>query len=113
MHAKILLSPRGSLGRTAKLDDEGPGSIQVFIQVATGRFLWGIQFQTQLLHSIRQDAENIGVHAWAAHNTRGWVCGTSLHLKPPMTGCRPSRCHCFHRMKPDRSQPQRDAGPGG
>ncbi len=36
-----------------------------FIQAATGRFLWGRPFQTQLLLSFRQDAENIGVHAWA------------------------------------------------
>ncbi len=30
-----------------------------------------------------------------------------------MTGCRPSCRQCFHRMRPDRSQPLRDAGPGG
>ncbi len=36
-----------------------------FIRAATGRFLWGRQFQTQLLYSVRQDAEKIGVHAWA------------------------------------------------
>ncbi len=28
------------------------------------------------------------------------------HLKPPMTGCHPSRRHRFHWMRPDRSQPQ-------
>ncbi len=54
---------------------------------------------------------------WDAQNARGRGCGTrptaTPHLKPPMTGCHPYHHHCLHRMRPDRSQPQRDAGPGG
>ncbi len=78
----------------------------------------GRPFQTQFLHSVSQ--EKFGVHAWAGcvgQNARGRGHGTRPtappHLKPPMTGCRPSRHHSFHRMRPDRLQPQRDGSPGG
>ncbi len=51
---------RSSLSRGLMAPRQEP-----FIQAAAGQFLWGRPFQTQLLHSVRQDAEKIGVHAWA------------------------------------------------
>ncbi len=67
VHAKIWWSHRGPLGRMVKLVDDGPAGApaRTFIHAATGRFLWGRPFQTQLIYSARQDAENIGIHAWA------------------------------------------------
>ncbi len=81
-----------------------------FSQTTTGRFLCGRPFQTQLLHSAGCGKDRrpcLGWMHWAAQTVRGRGRCMSppapRYLKPPMTGCRPTRRHCSPRTRPDRS----------
>ncbi len=67
VHTKTLQSRRGPQEKWWSSLTRGltASRQETFIQAATGRFLWGRLFQTQLLHSARHNAEKIGVHAWA------------------------------------------------
>ncbi len=106
----------------AKLIDEGPrGTLERAIHtggyrtVPSGGDHSNPSSSTVLDSTQKRSASMPGLDAM--QNARGRGSGTSPtappHLKPPMTGCCPSHHHRFHRMRPDRSQPQRDAGPGG
>ncbi len=60
---------RSSLKRGLAVPRQEP-----FIQAATGRFLRGRPFQSQLLHSVRQDTEKIGFYAWLLfHAVSEWA----------------------------------------
>ncbi len=80
VQAKIWWSLCGPLGRMVKLVDEGPGGAlaRSIHPGGDGTVPRGWPFQTQLLHSVRQDAEKIGIHAWAGcpglcRMQEGWV----------------------------------------
>ncbi len=70
---------------------------------------------TSLDRTRKRSASMHGLDALGCAECKGQGRGTRQtdppYLKPPMTGCRLTRHHCFHRMRPDHSQPQRDANP--
>ncbi len=96
--------------------------LEPFIQAAASWLLRRRPLQTQLIHSLGQDAEQFGIHARLRlaglyRRKEGGV--NSLARQLLCVWCsQVSRCHPgprlhFPRTRPGRSQPQRDAGPDG